>query len=296
MPPIFYPMIAAVVWASSAAIINKGLSHCGEDRSKGVIAIDLMTALGVGVLCLLPFAWPIPTSLWSNRWLWLAGVLTFPIGTGLYYLSSQAFGKRAELAAQLSQVKPIISVGLAGVVLHEAIGIEVFAACGFTLGGIVIFIRSRQEAGFDVQALGLGLLLALAWALGEISIKLGETTQIGLKQTFVSLCAGATFWIPIACVALLRSRNRNRWSQRYYWFGMHGILSFGVGYVAFFEGIRTLGVARSALIVSFWPILALALKHLSGDMTPKERARSKGIWAAALLLLLGSFIAILARN
>lgn len=122
---------AAALWACSSLVVNRGLRGLrgsGASAVAGVVT-GMVLALGVGASVL----WVVggfPALVVPDVRVVAAGVLTFPVGTGLYYLGALSFGGRSEVAAQFANVKPVLVLLGAAVVFGGAPGRGRVGRCG----------------------------------------------------------------------------------------------------------------------------------------------------------------------
>jgi drug/metabolite transporter (DMT)-like permease len=261
------------------------------DNRIGAMVLGLLIALGTGsALLLAMFGSRIELDDASFPTI-AAGVLTFPMATGIYYVASIAFRGRAEVAAQFSQLKPLISVLLAAVALDEPVRGESWLSVVLVGAGLGLLVFARLRGHVTAIAVTLGLMLASLWALGEAAIAASDIGTRGIEQTTVALLAGTIIGVAFGVPALLfvGLPSRGRWML---YFALHGVLSFGLAYALYFEAIRRLGLGPTALINAFWPMLALFLGHMLARRRDRAAAIPQLIWAAAILLLCGSIAAI----
>jgi drug/metabolite transporter (DMT)-like permease len=262
------------------------------------ILAGLMVSLGTGASVLGILVVP-DLALSDLRWeFFAAGLLTFPVGTGLYYACGHAFGRRMEVASQFANVKPLFSVLFALLFLDELLNAGSAWALGFILLGIGVLIWGSIKREFSWKALILGLLLACTWAAGEAFIKIGlEDEASSLTATFVALASGTLVGIVFSAPYIFRRRtllpSGIRWMLP---FLGHGLLSFALAYGALFESIDRIGVIDTVLITAFWPALAVALAQFSGGAVSQQR--SPRIYYSMLLLAAGSlfYLGVLARG
>ena len=151
---------------------------------------------------LLIFLFPHLRLVLISPFLILAGIFTFPVGTGLYYLCGNAYGGKMEIAAQFARVKPIFSVLLAVLFLKEISSSTSYISLISYQHRDSISNHSSWQGTFRWIALVLGLLTACSWSLGEVFIKLGLTARVSIIDTFSALVSGT---IPLVFVVALLS-------------------------------------------------------------------------------------------
>jgi len=262
-------------------------------RGAGLI-IGLFAALVAGSVFLVVVQGGMPSPASLNVQVVLAGVFTYVAGTGLYYASACAFEGRAEYASQFAKVKPVFSVLLAIVVLRETVGFWSWIALALIAVALMILMRGADRGFFSWQALFLGLLTALSWAVGEVFVKLGFRAGQPFQDALLAMLSATAVLLP---VVLWVMSSAQRPSLRVDWllpFLLHGILSFGVAYTAFFHSIVLIGLAPTILINAFWPALAMVLGCLVARLRREACDVRPSIWVAVVLLVLGSLAQIAA--
>lgn len=294
MPPYFYALASAVLWALSAPVLNAGLSRMPEQTFRSIIP-GLLVSLTTGTLVLGAIAYPINHIDSAPIQTFLAGIFTFPIATGLYYMSGFAFGTRAEFAAQFAKIKPLFSTLIAVFILGEAINMHQTVPLMLMIAGISLFYFGVFNKTYSRTAVVLGLLTALAWAIGEAFVKVAFKGSNTIDQSFIALAAGTvTAWLVyLVC----RQQGLRSHRIQFYWlwpFAVHGILSFGLAYTLFFHSIAVIGLYPTVLVNAFWPFLSVVIvnlfafkkTHAAINHTPLT------LWLASGLLLMASLIEI----
>lgn len=293
LPAYSSALASAFLWALSAPILNEGITRIPKGYQAAGIIVGLFAALVTGAL----FLYAIQPSVLEisnlNSYTVMAGVFTYVIGTGMYYASAHAFNGRAEYASQFAKVKPIFSVLLALLVLNEVVTAFSWISLGLIFIAVLILARGADSGLFSWRAFGLGMLTALAWAIGEMFVKLGIEPESALQGTFFALVSATVLLAPVAIILVVKTPIL---SDTRIWvipFLVHGILSFGIAYTAFFYSITFIGMAPTVLINAFWPALAMLLGCGVTKWRYGECDVHASIWFAIALLLLGSGVQIL---
>jgi drug/metabolite transporter (DMT)-like permease len=284
-----YALVSILAWAVSGPVITYGLKQIpGETKARGIL-LGLLISLLSGTASLSLWVLPHARGLDFSFPLIAAGVFTFPVATGLYYLSGYAFGGKVEIASQFTRVKPLFSVAFAALVLGELLTSRTWISLAFVAVGTILFLIGSLRGTFRFVALLLGLLAALSWAIGEIFIKLGTGGSTAINSTFVSLCSATLAFVPVAFPAILKrpSYVTPKWAAP---FIFHGIVSFGIGYACFYASIRAIGVGKTALLTAFWPATSLVLGWAISRARKENTRLPRVVWIASILLLLGSLI------
>ncbi|MEW6120194.1 MAG: EamA family transporter [Pseudomonadota bacterium] len=294
MPPYGYAIASALLWALSVPVLNLGLSRLPPEKRAAIVP-GLLTSMTAGLVVLGLLAFPIGAGQALTMETVLAGIFTYPIATGLYYLSGFAFGTRTEFAAQFAKIKPLFSALIAVLLLGETLNGLQAIPLALMVVGIALFYMGLLRQLYSRAAVTLGLLTALAWAIGEAFVKAAFTGGDTLDHAFVALAAGtALAWLlyPVGRVLGMPSVPlQGRWLWP---FALHGILSFGLAYTLFFHSIATLGLYSTVLINAFWPFLSIwvvkATQALSGQ--GGRRPVPLTVWMASSSLLAASVIEI----
>ena len=290
IPSYGYALMSALAWAVSAQLINKGLQQLPRHDKFPALIGGLMISLSAGSLLLGVIVFD-SLSISDLRWeLIAAGILTFPLGTGLYYFCGHAVGGRMEFASQFANVKPIFSVVFGFVFLSESLSAQTLIGMALIFCGVGVLCWGSVKGDFSWFSLGLGIALASAWAGGETFIKVGlEGKATSLDATFISLASGTVVGLALGAPYVISQKQKlphgGKWVLP---FVGHGILSFTLAYSALFESIRRIGLIDSILITAFWPALALLLGRVCG--TRSNQQISPLLILAMLLLVSGSLI------
>lgn len=290
-----YALISAIAWAFSALVVNYALENkpVGDDPYN--TTLGLVISLVTGCFFLSFIVYPrIEVANFTN-YLILAGLFTFPIGTGLYYHTSELYQQHAEIAAQFVKIKPIFSVILA-FGLGEIISRSMQLSLVFISVGLGLLILATVRGRYTKFAIVFGLCTALAWSIGEAFMKLGVEGSSSLVATYVALIAGTAVYLVFAIPLVVKNIElRESLAQRWViGFFAHGLLSFAIAYSAFFSAIKSIGLGRSALITAFWPILALFLSLVFDKVRGNQidiEMDLRYILAASTMLVAGSLLA-----
>lgn len=299
MPYEYLPALgAAALWALSAQFINRGLAGLRHREQDPIfsVALALLTCLGCGfvvIWAISHFANPL-AALSAN--VVMAGLLTFPIGTGLYYVCSIAYGERAEIASQFANVKPAISIVLGAVLFHETFMLRDLVVTALIAVGVGVILAGAVRKETAGAAVLLGLALAVSWSAGEAFVAAetgsGSTLPITLSALFSSLIVTT---VAVAIYRLARpaaTRGHVAGVGQLWPFAVHGVLSFGLAYMLFFQSIRSIGLARTIMITVAWPTLAVALRYVFGRRE-LVAATPRSLVLAMILFAVASFTFVL---
>jgi len=288
MPDYGYAVLSALLWAASAPVINHGLDKLPQQHRVRWISLGLFIALFTGAIALLPFLWIIQAPVEVNTYLVLAGLLTFPLATGTYYLSGEAFSGRMEFASQFSKIKPLLSFLLAAFVLHETMSQQSLISVSLIALGTVIFIWGATSHVLSGKGVVFGLLAAVFWALGELFMKLGIAGNHPILANWVAIVSGMFVFGAIALPGYKKVTGEAKIFPMLWPFVVHGIVSFSVAYSLFFYSINQIGLAHTVLINAFWPILSILVTAIIRLIRGQALDIPKILMLASVILLLGS--------
>lgn len=291
-------LASALLWAASAQFVSAGFVKVEADNRLPFLMTGLLVSQLAGLVGLAGLLWWQEGVLSVNLspFVWMAGLLTFPIGTGMYYVAGYAFGGRSDIAAQFAKVKPLFSLLLAVFILGDPLTSLFSPSTLFVVLGVLVFVASGIKGSITLTALCWGLATSAAWSLGEVMMGLALsdgalTDDKMLSATFTALLAGLVaslvFLVPCALHAQAADRQIHRHLLP---FAVHGVLSFALGYFCFFHSIARIGLASTVTINAMWPILALLLACGVRRWRGQDCDVPALVWLAALLLLIGSLL------
>ena len=290
--PVFITS-AIFAWALSAPLIQKGMRSADSGFR---VAFALLVSFGVGYFFLFFSTGRIGILPLENALLsFAAGMLTFPLGTGLYYFSIGRIS--AKNMMPFLYLKLPFALMLSYLVLGEAFAINIGVLLGMVVlvAGLVIASYSMggkklgRDEGQRILTILVAVSIPLVWALGEIAIKLGSGGIAPVRAIFYSLTFG---FFTVAGLMLLYSLFRKRrWRREdymprraYLCFAGHGFLSIFVAYSLYFWAIGIGSVSLSALLVAVWPLLAMFMSMAA------ERLQGIPFSGNLLMLVLGSLM------
>ncbi len=267
---LYYVFIVSAIfsWAISAPLIQKGMATA-DTRFK--IAKALMISLGIGYFFLFFSTGrigiiPLEQALFS----FAAGLLTFPVGTGIYYFTIGKISAKNMMPFLYLKIPFILFLSYA--ILGEALVLSINVLLGMLLlvAGLVIvsFSMSRKRLGKTegqrIETILLAVSIPLAWAFGEIAIKLGTWGIEPIRGIFYSL--GFGFFTMVGLVLFYSLFKKRKWTRKdympgksYLYFAGHGFFSIFIAYTLYFWAIGMGSVAFTSLLVAVWPLLAVFL-------------------------------------
>jgi drug/metabolite transporter (DMT)-like permease len=193
----------------------------------------------------------------------LTGLFQFPLATYLYFESI----KRAGItnASPITRLEPIlvvvtsVALGIAGLSWWIAVAAAMIFVAGLLLARGA---HLAQPAGSH-RLLHTGMLYAFVacffWAAGDVLLSQVDPKIPRLTALLYGLSFGAVVhWTVMAVfgqIKELRSLTRRDWLC----YAAQGVVSFALGYWAFYESVRLLGLNRAVVITGCWPLAAVAV-------------------------------------
>jgi drug/metabolite transporter (DMT)-like permease len=290
-----YAVVAALLWALSAPVINQGLLNLPKSNRIEAILFGLICSLIAGSFSLTAFYGFDSLNINAiDASIVAAGVFTFSIGTGLYYICGHAYDFRAEYASQFANVKPLLSILFGTWVFLEPLSTGSIFALGFIVAGVSVIVLTTVKGTFSRRSLVAGLLLALVWSLGEFFVKLSLSELSAGQIALHSLLSATVITIVVVGPVIICKLRMTDLSLHWILpFVAHGVLSFGLAYSFFFQSISTIGLIKSILITAFWPSIAIFTAFTYRKIKSAPEKGSPAMLLAMFLLLCGSLTQII---
>lgn len=268
--------------------------------------LGIAVSMPAGILALLPLTVILLASgqrvpsLFSRAGILIlaSGVCQFSLATVCYYEALRS--AEVSVIAPFKCIKSILVMAFVVVLGFEAVTPFSVIACVMGVAGAIVITRtpkrplSSTEPGTGgSRSVGRGITLALLtclfWALGDLAMRYAVQTVPALIATPLSLCAAAVVtysWLllrgELGAVARMPRRDK-------ICFGVHGAVSFGLGYCAFFAAIRTIGLTEAVIITQAWPVISFCV----GIRLYREALTVEKL--IGMLLLVGSVYLVLAK-
>lgn len=301
-----YALGAAGLWAVSSFVINRGLTglRSGSQPAGPAVVVGVLCSLTIGSIALgIASGGEINRSMFDLNVV-LGGLLTFPIGTGLYYFTSVAYQDRAEVSSQYANVKPALSIALGATLFGETFGRVEFVVSLIIGIGIVVILQEALRLRAGLVPVSLGLALAIAWAGGEAFIRAATDSHTTLQISFGALLSSLVIFVAalgLYALVVLVAPSRAHFAlhdfslqRAHAAFCLHGLLSFGLAYTLLFHSIGSMGLSRTIMITVFWPSLALALGIMISRFSGRKYHISGSLITAFLLFTCASGIYVAA--
>lgn len=300
---VIYPFIAIAAWAISAPIIQAGLRKIKTSDER---LLALLVSLVTGCVGLSFFVLPSFRFSWSSHagWIILAGIFTYPVATGFYYYGIKEIS--AKRVAPINYIKVLLSALGAYIFLGEVliVSLKIQIAVALIIAGLCLLYLSKEKTqGKGTLPFWVAFVIALFapifWAAGEITMKMGIMNIPASQATYLALLSGTGIYaVTLAVIKPKVIASFPKVFQKfrsYQYFVYHGILSMGIGYTMMWFSLKEIGVTRTVLITSIWPLLASILTIPVERIFFKQRIKKKTllfIGLAAVILFTAQVLTV----
>ena len=172
--------------------------------------------------------------------------------------------------------------------MHETLTNQSLISVSLITLGTFVFLWGAKTHSLNGKAVALGLLAALFWALGELFMKLGISSNHPILANWVAIVSGMIMFGVIALPGFKSIIGDVKILPTLWPFFLHGAVSFGAAYSMFFYSINQIGLAHTVLINAFWPILSILITTIIRITRRQPVAIPTVLIVAALILLSGS--------
>jgi len=243
-------------------------------RSPGQLGIAI--SLPAGIVALLPLTAALLASgsgvpdLLSRAGLFvfIAGVCQFSLATVCYYEALRCAD--VSVVAPFKCIKSILVMAFVVLLGLETVNSLRLTACLLGVVGAITITRPARrpdQAGRGAsdegrslgRGIGLALLTCLFWALGDLAMRYALQTVPALIATPLALCAATIVtysWLLLRgkLRAVVQMPRRDKVC-----FLIHGVVSFGLAYCAFFASMRLIGLTTAVIITQAWPVISFCV-------------------------------------
>jgi drug/metabolite transporter (DMT)-like permease len=214
----------------------------------------------------------------------------FGIFLTFYLLHEGIDSTSASTAAVIFSMNPVFTVLIASLALRERLGLPGWLGVGLGLVGAFIAVTGFEFSGLFSRDDFLGSILilvsAMTWAGYTVYGKKYSERYGSLVLSFLSMAVGSLLFIVTLTI-------RGGWSEMatydaaaWAWLLYLGIITVGVGYVLYFEGMRRVPASRGASLFYLKPVLALVVAHAAlGEPITYTLLLASVMVAAGILLV-----------
>ncbi|HRU05425.1 MAG TPA: DMT family transporter [Candidatus Brocadiia bacterium] len=247
----------------------------------GRLGIGISMLAGLAALApLAPWWWPDAAG-WRELFSWTglsvlgAGICQAPLATIFYYEGARV--GEVSIVAPLTRTKIVFAAALLSAFGLDTITRNVAWACAAGVAGAAVMTWRpglKGQAQAPVKGAGLALLAALSWAAGDVLARRSVGRLPAMTVTFVSLALGAAaYYIYMAARGETRAIFAMPLRDKLL-YGLHGLVSFGLAYAAFYGSMKPIGAAKAVVITAAWPGVSFVagVAILGERITPAKAA------------------------
>ncbi|MDY6794779.1 MAG: EamA family transporter [Actinomycetota bacterium] len=173
----------------------------------------------------------------------------------------------ASVAAVLFSMNPVFTVLVAYFALGERLGIPGWIGVAVGLLGAFTAITGFEFSGLfgreDFLGGALMLLSALCWAFYTVYGKKYSERYGGLVVSFTSMAVGSLLFVLLLTFQGGWAEMGDYSARAWMWLVYLGVITVGIGYILYFEGMRRIPASRGASLFYLKPILALLFAYFA---------------------------------
>ena len=196
----------------------------------------------------------------------------------------------ASTAAVIFSMNPVFTVLIASLVLRERLGLLGWLGVSIGLLGAFAAITGFKFSGLlsrdDFLGSLLVLLAACTWSVYTVYGKRYSERYGSLVLSFLTMAIGSALLAVLLGVQggweEMAGYNLRAWA----WLLYLGVITVGVGYILYFEGMRRVTASRGASLFYVKPILAVFIAYLAlGEPISYSLLLASVMVAAGILLV-----------
>ncbi len=173
----------------------------------------------------------------------------------------------ASTAAVIFSMNPVFTVLIASLVLRERLGALGWLGVSLGLLGAFTAITGFRFSGIFARGDFPGSILVLAsaatWSVYTVYGKRYSERYGSLVLSFLTMAVGSTLLAVLLTVQggwrEMAGYNPRAWA----WLVYLGVVTVGLGYILYFEGMRRVPASRGASLFYLKPVLALIIAHFT---------------------------------
>lgn len=173
----------------------------------------------------------------------------------------------ASTAAVIFSMNPVFTVLIASMILHERLGLMGWLGVGLGLAGAFMAVTGFRFSGLfsreDFMGGVLVLISAVTWSLYTVYGKRYSERYGSLVLSLLTMSCGSLLLAALLTIqggwGEMAAYNARAWA----WLLYLGVVTVGVGYILYFEGMRRVPASRGASLFYIKPVLALLFAHFA---------------------------------
>jgi drug/metabolite transporter (DMT)-like permease len=199
----------------------------------------------------------------------------------------------ASTAAVIFSMNPVFTVLIASLVLRERLGMMGWLGVGLGLAGAFAAITGFRFSGLFSREDFLGsiliLIAAATWSVYTVYGKRYSERYGSLVVSFLSMVAGSALLAVLLSLQGGWGEMAGYDSRAWAWLLYLGVVTVGIGYILYFEGMRRVPASRGASLFYLKPVLALLIAHFTlGEPISYSLLLASVMVASGILLVTSS--------
>ena len=173
----------------------------------------------------------------------------------------------ASTAAVVFSMNPVFTVLIASLVLRERLGVAGWLGVGLGLAGAFTAVTGFDFSGLlsreDFLGSVLVLISAATWSVYTVYGKRYTERYGSLVLSFLTMAAGSVLFAVLLTVQGGWGEMGGYSLRAWAWLLYLGVVTVGIGYILYFEGLRRVTASRGASLFYLKPVLALLFAHFA---------------------------------
>jgi len=190
-------------------------------------------------------------------------------------------------AAIIGYTMPVWALVASALLYKEKINIRSLVSIVLAMAAALLLAwGSRQQWGNQPLGVGVMLVAAVIWGVGNAMMKNAKLALHGVALTFWALFIAFVFFL---CITIAFEKDQWAWPNLLQWLAIlyGGVITFAVSYVAWFHVARKLSAVSSGLSIMLVPVFGVT----GGALVLGESVTLPDL-SALMLILLAMFVVL----
>jgi len=190
-------------------------------------------------------------------------------------------------AAIIGYTMPVWALVASALLYKEKINIRSLVSIVLAMAAALLLAwGSRQQWGNQPLGVGVMLVAAVIWGVGNAMMKNAKLALHGVALTFWALFIAFVFFL---CITIAFETDQWAWPNLLQWLAIlyGGVITFAVSYVAWFHVARKLSAVSSGLSIMLVPVFGVT----GGALVLGESVTLPDL-SALMLILLAMFVVL----
>lgn len=173
----------------------------------------------------------------------------------------------ASTAAVIFSMNPVFTVLIATIILRERLGLMGWLGVGLGLAGAFAAVTGFRFSGLFSREDFLGgilvLVSAVTWSLYTVYGKRYSERYGSLVLSLLTMVSGSLLLAVLLTAQGGWGEMAGYGARAWAWLLYLGLVTVGIGYILYFEGMRRVPASRGASLFYLKPVLALLFAHFA---------------------------------